>query len=59
VPLTDDLLRSVDAVMVVTDHSSIDYGRVCNLASIVIDTRNACGVRATPGVPAPSVPAHV
>lgn len=43
VPLTDELLRSVDAVMVVTDHSAVDYGRVRELAPIVIDSRNACG----------------
>jgi UDP-N-acetyl-D-glucosamine dehydrogenase len=29
-------------VMVVTDHSSIDYARVCRYAQLVIDTRNAC-----------------
>src|ERR687885_890573 len=29
VELTDDLLREVDAVMILTDHSNIDYGRVC------------------------------
>ena len=28
--------------MVVTDHSSIDYQRVCDHAQLVIDTRNAC-----------------
>jgi len=42
VPLSDELLRDSDAVMIVTDHSNIDYDRVCRLASIVIDTRNAC-----------------
>ena len=42
VELTDELLRSVDVVMIVTDHSGIDYGRVCSLARVVVDTRNAC-----------------
>ncbi len=41
VPLTDAALSGADAVMVVTDHSSVDYARVSRLASIVIDTRNA------------------
>jgi UDP-N-acetyl-D-glucosamine dehydrogenase len=41
VPLTDAALTGADAVMVVTDHSSVDYARVSRLASIVIDTRNA------------------
>ncbi len=42
VPFTDAVLESADAVMVVTDHSSIDYARVCRNAKLVIDTRNAC-----------------
>ena len=42
VPFTDAALDAADAVMVVTDHSSIDYDRVCNHAHLVIDTRNAC-----------------
>jgi UDP-N-acetyl-D-glucosamine dehydrogenase len=42
VPFTDAALNAADAVMVVTDHSSIDYARVCRHAHIVIDTRNAC-----------------
>jgi UDP-N-acetyl-D-glucosamine dehydrogenase len=51
VALTDDLLRESDVVVIVTDHSDVDYGRVCALARAVIDTRNACGrARAvTPG----------
>ena len=43
IPLTDDVLRDADVVMVVTDHSNVDYERVCGLARIVIDTRNVCG----------------
>ncbi len=38
-PLTDPLLRKVDAAVVVTDHS-IDYRRIVKLASLIIDTRN-------------------
>jgi UDP-N-acetyl-D-glucosamine dehydrogenase len=41
VSLTDDELRNTDCVVIVTDHSQIDYGRVCELTSIVVDTRNA------------------
>jgi UDP-N-acetyl-D-glucosamine dehydrogenase len=48
-PLTDKLLKSADAVLVVTDHSSIDYAHVCRTASIVIDSRNACGGHAARG----------
>lgn len=39
VPLTDDVLRESDVVIIVTDHSSIDYQRVVNLAPLVVDTR--------------------
>jgi UDP-N-acetyl-D-glucosamine dehydrogenase len=45
VELTDEVLSEADAVMIVTDHSAVDYGRVCRLARIVIDTRNACSGR--------------
>lgn len=39
VPLTDTVLQSADAVVVVTDHSCVDYGRVSRLARLVVDTR--------------------
>jgi UDP-N-acetyl-D-glucosamine dehydrogenase len=41
VPLTDEELRSSDCVIIVTDHSEIDYGRVCSLTPLIVDTRNA------------------
>ncbi len=41
VNLSDELLQSVDAVLILTDHSNIDYGRIVDLAPLVIDTRNA------------------
>ena len=41
VPLTDDLLRDVDAVMIVTDHSDVDYAHVQSLAKVLVDTRAA------------------
>ncbi|MDQ6717163.1 MAG: nucleotide sugar dehydrogenase [Gemmatimonadota bacterium] len=40
VALTDEALRSADAVVIVTDHSNVDYQRVVALAPIVVDTRN-------------------
>ena len=39
-PLTKGLLQKIDAVVVVTDHSSIDYSWVVKHAPLVIDTRN-------------------
>lgn len=40
-PLTAAALRSADCVMIVADHSSIDYRRVVRHARLVMDTRNA------------------
>jgi UDP-N-acetyl-D-glucosamine dehydrogenase len=39
-PLTAALLREMDAVVVVTDHRSVDYQLVLDHASLVVDTRN-------------------
>ena len=41
VALTDEELTNADCVIIVTDHSGIDYKRVCSLASLIVDTRNA------------------
>jgi UDP-N-acetyl-D-glucosamine dehydrogenase len=40
-PLTDEALAAADCVLIVTDHSSIDYHRVVDRATLVVDTRNA------------------
>jgi UDP-N-acetyl-D-glucosamine dehydrogenase len=41
VDLSDEEVRAADCVIIVTDHSQVDYVRVVNLASLVVDTRNA------------------
>jgi len=41
VALTDELLQDVDAVVIVTDHSDIDYAHVQSLAKVLVDTRAA------------------
>jgi len=41
VALTDDEITRADAVVIVTDHSNVDYQRVVKLARVVVDTRNA------------------
>ena len=41
VALTPDLLRSVDATVIVTDHSAFDYAAVMQHARVVVDARNA------------------
>ncbi len=39
-PLTESLLRRIDAVLVVTDHTPINYPWVVKHAPLIIDTRN-------------------
>jgi UDP-N-acetyl-D-glucosamine dehydrogenase len=41
VSLTNDELQSADCVIIVTDHSDIDYKRVCSIVPLIVDTRNA------------------
>jgi len=41
--LTDDLISTSDCVVICTEHSNVDYDRVCSLAKVVVDTRNALG----------------
>ncbi|MFV2007987.1 MAG: nucleotide sugar dehydrogenase [Longimicrobiales bacterium] len=40
VELTDERLSSADAVVIATDHSAVDYGRVLDLAAVVVDARH-------------------
>jgi UDP-N-acetyl-D-glucosamine dehydrogenase len=41
VPLTDDELGATDCLVIVTDHSEIDYKHICSVAPLIVDTRNA------------------
>jgi UDP-N-acetyl-D-glucosamine dehydrogenase len=41
VELTPELVAAADCVMVVTDHSSVDYRMIKRRAKLVVDTRNA------------------
>jgi UDP-N-acetyl-D-glucosamine dehydrogenase len=41
VPLTAQMLRDVDCVVIVTDHSGVDYAMVGREAPVVVDTRHA------------------
>jgi UDP-N-acetyl-D-glucosamine dehydrogenase len=40
VACTDEELEAADCVVIVTDHSALDYGRVSERAALVVDTRN-------------------
>ena len=42
--LTDELIAESDCVVICTDHSSVDYSRVCSIADLIVDTRNALSV---------------
>ncbi len=50
VDLTEDVLAKSDCVLIVTDHSTIDYGWVVEKSRLVVDTRNA-----TKGIDSPKV----
>lgn len=41
VPLTSNALQSTDCVVILTDHSKVDYQFVVRNAPVVLDTRNA------------------
>jgi UDP-N-acetyl-D-glucosamine dehydrogenase len=41
VPLSTEVLERADAVVIITDHSGIDYQLVADHARLVVDTRNA------------------
>jgi UDP-N-acetyl-D-glucosamine dehydrogenase len=40
VPLDEARLAAADCVLIATDHSTVDYKRVVDLAPLVVDTRN-------------------
>jgi UDP-N-acetyl-D-glucosamine dehydrogenase len=41
VPLSDEELSSADVAVIVTDHRSIDFQRLVDCASLIVDSRNA------------------
>lgn len=41
VELTDEAMSSVDAVVILTDHSDFDYDRIVEHSPVLVDTRNA------------------
>jgi UDP-N-acetyl-D-glucosamine dehydrogenase len=49
VELTDEELSAADCVVIVTDHSAVDYEHVVDVARLVVDTRNVTS--ALPGRP--------
>jgi len=49
VPLDPERLKAVDAVVVTTDHSNVDYRLVADYAPFVLDTRNVMARRGITG----------
>jgi UDP-N-acetyl-D-glucosamine dehydrogenase len=43
VAVTESVLSSVDASLIVTDHAEYDYETIAKHSALVVDTRNACG----------------
>jgi UDP-N-acetyl-D-glucosamine dehydrogenase len=43
VPLTEETVAAADCVLIVTDHTAIDFAMVQRAARLVVDTRNAMG----------------
>jgi UDP-N-acetyl-D-glucosamine dehydrogenase len=41
VELSDDTLEKADCVLILTDHSSLDYEQVVSRSKLIVDTRNA------------------
>jgi UDP-N-acetyl-D-glucosamine dehydrogenase len=41
VPLTEELLESLDCLVIATDHSAIDYAWIADHTSLIVDSRNA------------------
>jgi UDP-N-acetyl-D-glucosamine dehydrogenase len=41
VELTDEEIKRADCIIIVTDHSGIDYERITSKAAFIVDTRNA------------------
>jgi len=39
--LTDALISECDCTIICTEHSEIDYKKICELAPLIVDTRNA------------------
>jgi UDP-N-acetyl-D-glucosamine dehydrogenase len=49
VDLTQEIVSGFDAVLVATDHDSVDYAALAAWSALIVDTRNALGRRALSG----------
>lgn len=42
VNLTESVIQDADCVVVITNHSNVDYNYIAQHAKVIVDTRNAC-----------------
>ncbi|WP_223215755.1 nucleotide sugar dehydrogenase [Rhizobium herbae] len=49
VPLTEQLVKAFDAVLIATDHDAVDYAALARWAPLIVDTRNAFARRGIAG----------
>lgn len=40
--LTEDIITEADCIVVITNHSNVDYEYIAKHAKVIVDTRNAC-----------------
>ena len=41
IPITQEVLQEMDAIIIITDHSAYDYAEIVKHSNLIIDTRNA------------------
>ena len=41
--LSDETIKNSDLIVVTTNHSKLDYERICKLSKRIFDTKNALG----------------
>jgi UDP-N-acetyl-D-glucosamine dehydrogenase len=51
-PLTEELVSTSDALLIICDHDALDYELIARSSRLVVDTRNALGRR---GIRSPNV----
>jgi UDP-N-acetyl-D-glucosamine dehydrogenase len=42
VTLSEEVIQGADCIVVITNHSNVDYDYIAQHAKVIVDTRNAC-----------------
>lgn len=40
--LTEEIIKEADCIVVITNHSNVDYEYIAKHGKVIVDTRNAC-----------------